>query len=179
VGNIFKLGTRYSAAMGATYLDEQGESKPIVMGSYGIGSERMMACIIERFNDDKGIIWPISVAPYQISLVSLATDKQPEVAAAADQIYQQLVSAGYEVLYDDRDERAGVKFNDADLMGMPLRITVGAKGLAQGIVELRFRRNGEMRSIPLADLLAGVREAADVEWSWIRALLKPETLETA
>ncbi|MGL4651742.1 MAG: proline--tRNA ligase, partial [Caldilineaceae bacterium] len=122
VGNIFKLGTRYSSAMGATYLDEQGESKPIVMGSYGIGSERLMACIIERFNDDKGIIWPISVAPYQISLVSLATEKQPEVAAAADTIYQQLVGAGYEVLYDDRDERAGVKFNDADLLGMPIRL---------------------------------------------------------
>ena len=177
VGNIFKLGTKYSIAMGATYLDENGESKPIVMGSYGIGSERLMACVIERFNDDKGIIWPISVAPYHISLVSLATEKSPEVAAAADSIYAQLTQAGFEVLYDDRDERAGVKFNDADLLGMPLRLTVGGKGLAAGIAELRFRRSGEQRSIPLAELVEGVRAAADEEWAWIKAMLKPETLD--
>jgi prolyl-tRNA synthetase len=178
VGNIFKLGTRYSAAMGATYLDEQGESKPIVMGSYGIGSERMMACIIERFNDEKGIIWPISVAPYHLSLVSLATDKQPEVAAAADEIYQQLTAAGFEVLYDDRDERAGVKFNDADLLGMPLRLTVGGKGLAQGIVELRSRRTGETVNVPLDSLVDGVREAAQSEWRWITDMVKPEVIES-
>lgn len=177
VGNIFKLGTKYSAAMGATYLDEKGESHPIVMGSYGIGSERLMACLIERFNDEKGMIWPISVAPYQLALVSLATDKSPEVAEAADRIYQQLTDAGFEVLYDDRDERAGVKFNDADLLGMPLRVTVGGKGLQAGVVELRFRRSGEQRSIPLDDLIAGVRAAADQEWAWINALLKPEALE--
>ena len=131
VGNIFKLGTRYSVAMGATYLDENGESKPIVMGSYGIGSERLMACIVERFNDDKGIIWPISVAPYQIALVSLATEKQPEVAEAADRIYAELKAAGFEVLYDDRDERAGVKFNDADLLGMPSAPDGGRQGVAK------------------------------------------------
>lgn len=176
VGNIFKLGTKYSVAMGATYLDEKGESHPIVMGSYGIGSERLMACAIERFNDDKGIIWPISIAPYHISLVSLATDKTPEVAAAADRIYQQLLDAGFEVLYDDRDERAGVKFNDADLLGMPLRITVGGKGLQAGVVELRFRRSGEQRSISLDGLVEGARAAAEEEWAWIRALLKPEPL---
>lgn len=179
VGNIFKLGTRYSAAMGATYLDEQGESKPIVMGSYGIGAERLMACLIERFNDDKGIIWPISVAPYHLSLVSLATEKQPEVAAAADQIYARLTAAGFEVLYDDRDERAGVKFNDADLLGMPLRLTVGGKGLAQGIVELRYRRSGETVAILLDDLLEAVRAAADKEWAWINQMLTPESLEAA
>ncbi len=176
VGNIFKLGTRYSEAMGATYLDENGESKPIVMGSYGIGSERLMACVIERFNDEKGIIWPISIAPYHISLVSLANEKTPEVAAAADEIYKQLTDAGFEVLYDDRDERAGVKFNDADLLGMPIRITVGGKGLKEGVVELKLRRGGDMRSVPLADLIAGVQEAAAEEWAWINAMLKPETL---
>ncbi len=177
VGNIFKLGTKYSVAMGATYLDENGASNPIVMGSYGIGSERLMACVVERFNDEKGIIWPISVAPYEISLVSLANEKSPEVAAAADAIYAQLNDAGFEVLFDDRDERAGVKFNDADLLGMPLRLTVGGKGLQQGIVELKLRRTGEMRSIPLADLEAGVRAAAAEEWAWINALHKVETLD--
>lgn len=176
VGNIFKLGTKYSVAMGATYLDENGASHPIVMGSYGIGSERLMACIVERFNDDKGIIWPISVAPYQIALVSLATSKQPEVAEAADRIYADLTAAGFDVLYDDRDERAGVKFNDADLLGMPLRLTVGGKGLQSGSVELKFRRTGEMRNIPLDGLVEGVRAAADEEWAWINALLKPEVL---
>lgn len=176
VGNIFKLGTKYAEAMGATYLDENGVSKPIVMGSYGIGSERLMACVIERFHDDKGIIWPISIAPYQISLVSLANEKTPEIAAAADDIYAQLTAAGFEVLYDDRDERAGVKFNDADLLGIPIRITVGGKGLQNGIVELKLRRGGEMRSIPLDDLIAGVQAAADEEWAWINAMLKPEIL---
>jgi prolyl-tRNA synthetase len=177
VGNIFKLGTQYSIAMGATFLDENGESKPIVMGSYGIGSERLMACVIERYHDEHGIIWPISIAPYQISLVSLANDKTPEIAAAADDIYQQLSKAGFEVLYDDRNERAGVKFNDADLLGMPLRITVGGKGLQSGIVELKFRRSGELRAIPLGDLVAGVQAAADAEWAWIRNMLVQEALE--
>ena len=177
VGNIFKLGTKYSVAMGATYLDENGASNPIVMGSYGIGSERLMACVVERFNDEKGIIWPISVAPYQVALVSLANEKSPEVAAAAEEIYTQLQAAGFEVLFDDRDERAGVKFNDADLLGMPLRLTVGGKGLQQGIVELKIRRTGEMRSIPLDDLEGGLRAAAAEEWAWINALLRPEALD--
>jgi prolyl-tRNA synthetase len=177
VGNIFKLGTRYSIAMGATYLDENGESNPVVMGSYGIGSERLMACIIERFNDEHGIIWPISVAPYHVSLVSLATPKTPEVTAAADEVYQRLAQAGFEVLYDDRDERAGVKFNDADLLGIPLRITIGAKGLKAGVVELKFRRSGESREIPLAELESGVQAAAEDEWAWIRALLRKEKIE--
>lgn len=176
VGNIFKLGTDFAVALGAYYLDEKGESKPIVMGSYGIGSERLMACVIERFNDEKGIIWPISIAPYQISLVSLANEKTPEVAAAADDIYKQLTDAGFEVLYDDRDERAGVKFNDADLLGMPIRITVGGKGLKDGVVELKLRRGGDMRTIALSDLITGVQEAAAEEWAWINAMVKPETL---
>jgi prolyl-tRNA synthetase len=136
-----------------------------------------MACIIERFHDDLGIIWPISVAPYHVSLVSLATDKQPEVAAAADAIYTQLQGAGFEALYDDRDERAGVKFNDADLLGMPLRLTVGGKGLKAGVVELKFRRTGESREIPVENLVAGMQAAAAEEWAWIDALLKEEPLK--
>jgi prolyl-tRNA synthetase len=176
VGNIFKLGTKYSVAMGATYLDEKGEAQPIVMGSYGIGSERLMAVLIEKHHDDYGIQWPISVAPYQVMLVSLATSKTPEVAAAADAIYQQLQAAGIEVLYDDRDERAGVKFNDADLIGIPLRLTVGGKGLKSGLLELKIRRTGETREIALDNLLAGIQSTIAEEWALLHALLTTQPL---
>jgi prolyl-tRNA synthetase len=157
VGNIFKLGTRYSTALGATYLDEKGESHPIVMGSYGIGVERLMGVLAEIHRDEHGIRWPVSVAPYQVVLVSLATEKTPEVAAAADQLYAQLLDAGLEVLYDDRNERAGVKFNDADLIGAPLRLTVGGKGLQRGEVEYKVRRSGEPGNIALGDVVTGIR----------------------
>jgi prolyl-tRNA synthetase len=170
VGNIFKLGTKYSKAMGATFLDEKGESHPIVMGCYGIGTGRLIASVIEKSHDEHGIIWPISIAPYQVSLVSLATSKTPEVAEAADGIYQQLVDAGVEVLYDDRDERAGVKFNDADLIGLPIRLTVGARGLKNKVVELKFRRTGKSREIPLDDLVGGVQAALEEEWARIREM---------
>jgi prolyl-tRNA synthetase len=171
VGNIFKLGTKYSEAMGASYLDEKGESHPIVMGSYGIGLERLIGVLVEIHHDDNGIVWPVSVAPYPISLVSLATAKTPEVAAAADSIYRQLVEAGMEVLYDDRDERAGVKFNDADLLGIPLRLTIGGKGLQNGVVELKVRRTGATGAIPLDSLGSGVQAALDAEWAVIRDML--------
>ena len=176
VGNIFKLGTKYSTAMGAYYLDEKGEKQPIVMGSYGIGSGRLLACVIERHHDELGIRWPISIAPYQVMLVSLATERTPEVTVAADQIYQQLHAAGIEVLYDDRDERAGVKFNDADLLGIPIRLTVGGKGLKNGIVECKVRRTGEAGEIALDKLVAGVQDLIDAEYASIRSLLKDETL---
>lgn len=177
VGNIFKLGTRYSLAMGATFLDENGETKPIVMGSYGIGSERMMACIIENHNDDQGIQWPITVAPYQVMLVGLGNEKTPEVVEAAERIYGELKAMGVETLYDDRDERAGVKFNDADLLGIPLRLTVGAKGLKSGALELKLRRNGELREIPVESVAQGVKAVIDAEVAAIHATLKPEPLE--
>jgi prolyl-tRNA synthetase len=177
VGNIFKLGTRYSLAMGATFLDENGETKPIVMGSYGIGSERMMACIIEDHNDDQGIQWPITVAPYQVMLVGLGNEKTPEVVEAAERIYGELKAMGVETLYDDRDERAGVKFNDADLLGIPLRLTVGAKGLKSGALELKLRRNGELREIPVESVAQGVKAVIDAEVAAIHATLKPEPLE--
>ena len=177
VGNIFKLGTKYSIAMGATYLDENGESKPIVMGSYGIGSERLMAVIIELHHDDNGIQWPITVAPYQVMLVSLATEKTPEIAAAAEQIYADLQAAGIEVLYDDRDERAGVKFNDADLLGIPIRLTVGGKGLKNGIVEMKLRRNGETGDLPLATIVQEVQTLIAVEMAGIQAKVVPMPLE--
>lgn len=177
VGNIFKLGTKYSVAMGATYLDENGESKPIVMGCYGIGSERMMACIIEAHHDDQGIKWPITIAPYQVMLVSLGNEKSPEVIEAADRIYNELKALGIETLYDDRDERAGVKFNDADLLGIPLRLTVGAKGLKSGALELKLRRNGELHEIPVDNVAASVKAVIDAEVALIHAKLKPEPLE--
>lgn len=176
VGNIFKLGTKYSVAMGATYLDEKGEAQPIVMGSYGIGSERLMAVLIEKHHDEYGIQWPISVAPYQLLVVSLATNKTPEVAAAADEIYQTLQAAGIEVLYDDRDERAGVKFNDADLIGIPLRLTVGGKGLKSGQLELKVRRTGETREVALDNVLGGVQAAIAAEQEVLQALLTTHTL---
>ena len=177
VGNIFKLGTKYSLAMGATYLDENGESQPIVMGSYGIGTGRVMAVLIEHHHDENGIQWPITVAPYQVMLVSLATEKTPEVAAAAERMYADLQAVGIEVLFDDRDERAGVKFNDADLLGIPIRLTVGAKGLKNGVVELKLRRNGESGEIAVATLVPGVQELIAAEFARINSRVAPMPLE--
>ncbi|HQY92036.1 proline--tRNA ligase [Caldilinea sp.] len=177
VGNIFKLGTKYSKAMGATYLDEKGDEKPIVMGSYGIGSGRLMAVIIEMLHDDAGIKWPITVAPYQVLLVSLATEKTPEVTAAAEQLYATLLKAGVEVLYDDREERAGVKFNDADLLGIPIRLTVGAKGLKNGIVEGKLRRNGEMFEFAVDAVVEDVCALVAAEIERINATAAPVPFE--
>lgn len=137
VGHIFKLGTKYSEAMHAVVLNEKGEEVPIVMGCYGIGIGRTCAAAIEQNHDDGGIIWPMALAPFHVMLVTL--NAKGDVLAFADKLYDDLSAAGVEVLYDDRDERAGVKFKDADLIGIPLRLTVGAKGLEQGIVELKKR----------------------------------------
>jgi prolyl-tRNA synthetase len=176
VGNIFKLGTKYSAAMEATFLDEKGESHPMVMGCYGIGSERLIASVIENNHDENGIIWPVSIAPYQLYLASLATDRTPEVMEAAETIYKELIRAGVEVLYDERDERAGVKFNDADLIGLPLRLTVGKRGVENGVAELKFRRSGEVREVPLADIVRNVQSALQEEWAVIERMVKEETM---
>jgi len=176
VGNIFKLGTKYSAAMGATYDDENGASWPMVMGCYGIGTGRLMASVIEAYHDEHGVQWPVSIAPYQVMLVSLANEKSPEVAAAADQLYADLRAAGVEVLYDDRSERAGVKFNDADLIGLPLRVTVGGRGLKKGIVELKFRRTGEGRDLPVDNFVAHIQAALDEEWAFVNGMLAEEVL---
>ena len=177
VGNIFKLGTKYSEALGATYLDENGESHPIVMGSYGIGVGRLMGSIIEHHHDENGIQWPITVAPYQVALISLVTAKAPEVSLAADEIYSQLVFAGVEVLYDDRDERAGVKFNDADLLGIPIRITVGSRGLKSGQLEVKLRRNGESSELPLDGIVNGVQELIAAEIGLVESRIREETVE--
>ena len=177
VGNIFKLGTKYSLAMDATFLDEDGESAPIVMGCYGIGAGRLMASVIETNNDDNGIVWPITIAPYQVYLVSLATKRTPEVTETAERIYAQLQEVGIEILYDDRDERAGVKFNDADLLGVPIRLTVGARGVKSGIVELKLRRSDELLELPLDDIVNQVRGVVDDETARILANLVTEPLQ--
>ncbi len=157
LGHVFKLGTKYSAAVGATYLDREGVARPMVMGSYGIGAGRLLACIIEQHHDDKGIIWPASVAPFQVHLVSLAGN-DARLAQAADALYERLQAAGYEVLYDDRAESAGVKFNDADLIGVPVRLTVSRRTVESQAVELKPRWAEEKRLVPEAELEVAIRE---------------------
>ncbi|GEL06693.1 proline--tRNA ligase [Salisediminibacterium halotolerans] len=142
VGHVFKLGTKYSEALGATYLNDQGKSQPIVMGSYGIGVSRTVAAIIEQHHDEDGIIWPSSVAPFDVHVIPVNT-KQEEQKHLAEELYSELNRSGWDVLLDDRQERPGVKFKDADLFGMPLRITVG-KRAAEGYVEVKVRRTGEV-----------------------------------
>ncbi len=156
VGHIFKLGTRYTAALDATYLAADGAKKPVVMGSYGIGVGRLLACIAEAHHDDKGLMWPASVAPFQAHLVALG-GKDAAVQAQADALYDMLVQAGVEVLYDDRVESPGVKFADADLIGLPVRITVAAKALAAGGVELKRRASDAKEIVPVDELLDRLR----------------------
>ena len=144
VGNIFKLGTRYTVDMEATYLDEDGAEKPVVMGSYGIGTGRLLASIAEERHDEEGLIWPISVAPYEIHLLSLRGGEE-----AAEQLYQVLVDRGREVLFDDRDESPGVKFADADLIGLPLRVTVSKRSIESGGVEVKRRDEEESEIVAI------------------------------
>jgi len=162
VGHIFKLGTRYAEALGATVVDEHGEERAIWMGSYGIGIGRNVAAIVESSHDDKGIIWPVSVAPYEAVITMVSTDDAATVEAA-EEIYRGLGSAGIEVILDDRDERAGVKFADAELIGIPYRVTVGPKGLADGRVEITRRVDGTTESVPVDEAVARVSEAVVAE----------------
>jgi prolyl-tRNA synthetase len=138
VGNIFKLGTRYTEALGGTYLDRDGITKPVIMGCYGIGSGRLLSCIIEEHHDAHGIRFPVTVAPYHVSCVAL-TQRAPEVAEIAERLYQEAWAAGIEMLLDDRDATPGVKLNDADLIGLPLRLTIGPRSLTAGGAELKHR----------------------------------------
>jgi prolyl-tRNA synthetase len=156
IGHIFKLGTRYTSALGATYLDEQGANRPIVMGSYGIGVERLLQVIVEQHHDDAGIAWPAAVAPADVHLIALG--KGQAVRDAAETLYSELVESDVRVIYDDRNETAGVKFNDADLIGLPLRLVISERLMATAELELKPRR-GEARRIPRADLLEAVRAA--------------------
>jgi prolyl-tRNA synthetase len=153
VGNIFKLGTRYSEPLGATYLDENGVEQTIVMGCYGIGPARIVAAAIEQGADERGIVWPQAIAPWQVHLVSLAKAGEPE-REAADKLYEQLRAAGAEVLYDDRDAGPGEKLTDAELLGCPVRIVAGRRGLAEGMVEASERATGAEHKLPLEDAAA-------------------------
>jgi len=153
VGNIFQLGTRYSEALGCTFTDRDGEEKPVLMGSYSIGVGRLLACVAEEHHDDYGLVWPITVAPYQVHIVALHGNE-----SAAEALYDELRVAGIEVLYDDRNERAGVKFYDADLIGVPIRLTVSERALEAGGFEARLRSSAERTVVPRAGVVAYVKE---------------------
>jgi len=160
VGNIFKLGTRYSAALGAMYLDEQGQERPVVMGSYGIGPARITAAAIEQRHDENGIIWPWTIAPFHVHVIPVST-KGGDQMTVAEELHRALGEAGFDVLLDDRNERAGVKFKDADLLGTPIRITIGNAFVKDGVVEIRDRR-GQINSRVSRDrVLGAVKEIAD------------------
>ncbi len=160
VGHVFKLGTFISERFGASFLDNDGKSQPIVMGSYGIGLGRLLAAIVEQSHDDKGIIWPLSVAPYQVYLCPLHLDKSA-VLPTAEKIYQELQKESIEVLFDDRDESPGVKFNDADLLGIPLRLTLSPRTLKNQSVEAKWRMEKEARLLPLDNLAVQVKKILD------------------
>lgn len=162
VGQIFKLHTKYSDSLHVVYAGEDGQEHPVVMGCYGIGIGRTLAAVVEQCNDADGITWPMAVAPYQAVIIPV-NDREPELKEAAERIYAELETAGVEVVLDDRQERAGVKFKDADLIGYPVRITVGAKALARGNVEVRLRKNGEMQEIALDSLT-----------DWLKAYIEAE-----
>ncbi|GIL08921.1 MAG: proline--tRNA ligase [Chloroflexota bacterium] len=170
VGNIFQLGTRYSGALGAAFVDRDGQQQPVIMGSYGIGVTRALACIAEGHHDEHGLRWPVTVAPYDAHLVALPGD---DVARAADALYAELWAQGIATLYDDRDERAGVKFNDADLIGLPLRVTVSARALAQGAVELKRRDSDARDLVPLAQAPARIQAELDAMRAALRAAVCP------
>ncbi|HEX9635389.1 MAG TPA: proline--tRNA ligase [Candidatus Limnocylindria bacterium] len=154
VGNIFKLGTDFTVAFGSTYLAEDGSRHPVVMGSYGIGLGRTMACIVEEHHDDKGIAWPSAVAPYAAQLVSIGAGRDPAVLDAADGLYQRLTDGGVEILYDDRDESPGVKLTDAELLGMPWIVTISPRSLAAGGAEVTGRATGERSVRPIPEVEA-------------------------
>jgi prolyl-tRNA synthetase len=152
VGHVFFLGTKYSKPMGVSFLSKEGHEKPAEMGCYGIGVTRIVAAAIEQHHDKDGIIWPVPLAPYEVTVLDLQQDDE-KVVATAKKIYEDLRAAGIEVLYDDRDERAGVKFKDADLVGIPYRVAVGKKGLAEGVVELKLRRGTEVRKVKIDEIV--------------------------
>jgi prolyl-tRNA synthetase len=162
VGNIFQLGTKYTEALGGDYLDANGKVQPVIMGSYGIGVGRLLACVAEEHHDENGFVWPVSVAPFEV-MITLLAKGEGEAQTAAEAIYADLTERGIDVLLDDRRENPGVKFNDADLIGIPVRLTVGDRGLKNGVVEFKLRRDSERGEVPLA-------EAADRAEAAVRAL---------
>jgi prolyl-tRNA synthetase len=164
IGNIFKLGTRYSEPLGATYLDEAGHEQPIWMGSYGIGPARIVAAAVEQFADEHGISWPRALAPFAVHLVALGKSGTPE-REACDAVYETLRAGGVEVLYDDREGQPGEKFADAELLGCPLRLTVGRKSLQSGEIEVQIRRGRQQApGLPLGDDGPALVRAVDELW---------------
>jgi len=159
IGHIFQLGTKYSDSLGAQFLSSEGKLKPIIMGCYGIGVSRLIAAIIEQNNDENGIIWPKEVSPYQAIIVPLNVD-EPQVMEKAASLYAQLLQAGIETLFDDRDERAGVKFKDAELIGIPVSIVLGQKSLKENKVEIKMR--GRKEEVLLVDSADAVKRAIEV-----------------
>jgi prolyl-tRNA synthetase len=176
VGNIFKLGTRYSEKMGCYYLDAEGQPRPVIMGSYGIGLGRLLACIAEEHHDEYGLIWPISVAPYAIHLIALAGKGSAETLATAERLYAELQAAGIETLYDDRAESPGVKFNDADLIGLPLRLTVSDRALKSGGVEFKRRDRQERQIVPLDQIVSRIQTEIAALYAEIESALHVETM---
>jgi prolyl-tRNA synthetase len=164
VGQVFKLGTKYSEKLGAKFLDEAGQEKPCIMGCYGIGINRIIASAIETGNDENGIIFPISIAPFEVIITCVNQDDK-KVVNAAEKIYKQLLDKGIDVLLDDRDLRGGVKFKDADLLGIPVRITVGSKSVADGNVEIKLRCESQSQKV-------SIREAADKTVELVNSLKK-------
>ena len=159
VGNTFMLGTKYSVALGAVFLDESGKERPCIMGSYGIGITRTAQAAVEAFHDEAGILWPWALAPYQIQLLPLNV-RNPELLSTAERLYTELKNEGFDVLLDDRDERGGVKFKDADLVGIPVQVILGERGLAAGQVEVKVRRSGQRQEVPLPGLLGHLKALA-------------------
>jgi prolyl-tRNA synthetase len=157
VGHIFKLGTKYGASLRCEFTDERGDTRPVVMGSYGIGIGRTMAAAVEQHHDADGIVWPLALSPFEIELVSLNPSDET-TRQAADGLYARLLAAGLDVFYDDRDERPGVKFKDADLLGFPIRVNVGGRALKEGKVEVVTRRDRQTRAVPPEEALDTVRE---------------------
>jgi prolyl-tRNA synthetase len=161
VSQVFQLGTKYSESMGATFSDENGDEQPFIMGCYGVGVSRTLAAVIEQHNDENGIVWPVSVAPLEVAVLPLMAEG--EVADVAERIWRELGDAGVEVVIDDRDERAGVKFNDADLIGWPFQVVVGKKGLAEGVVELKVRGGGERSTVSIDEAVSHVSALVTAE----------------
>jgi prolyl-tRNA synthetase len=158
VGHIFKLGDKYSSAMKCEFTDEAGAQRAMIMGCYGLGIGRTVAAAIEQNHDADGIIWPLPLAPFEVLVISLNAAADPAVACEAERVARELEAAGVEVLYDDRDERPGVKFKDADLIGIPIRATIGGKGLAGGTIEISLRRDRQKVPVPVADAVAKLLE---------------------
>jgi prolyl-tRNA synthetase len=162
VGHLFKLGTKYSEKLGANFLDEAGARKPAVMGCYGIGVTRTLQAVIEQGNDKDGIVWPLSVAPYTICITPLSVAPESEVMKLAEKIYTELTARGVDVILDNRDERPGVKFKDADLVGFPIRIVLGEKPLAKGEVEIKLR-GGALQLLKIEDTVQAVLKLVEAE----------------